>query len=101
MGTEDPRGYPADGEGPVHEVDVPAFLLEVHTVTNDRYAAFAEASGHRTTAEELGHFLVFGGLLPDDFPPTRGVAATPWWREVEGADWRHPDGPQERFDGPR
>ena len=22
-------------------------------------------------------------------PPTRAVAAAPWWREVEGADWRH------------
>ena len=34
-----------------------------------------------------------GGLLPDDFPPTRGVVGAEWWRAVEGADWRHPYGP--------
>ena len=98
MGTDDPRGYPADGEGPAHEVAVPGFVLEVHTVTNDRFAAFVDATGHRTTAELLGTSFVFGGLLPDDFPPTRGVASTPWWREVEGATWRHPGGPAERPD---
>jgi formylglycine-generating enzyme required for sulfatase activity len=31
--------------------------------------------------------------LPDDFPPTRGAAQAPWWRQVFGADWRHPEGP--------
>jgi formylglycine-generating enzyme required for sulfatase activity len=36
---------------------------------------------------------VFAGLLPDDFPPTRAVAAAPWWRQVEGACWRRPEGP--------
>ena len=92
MGTDDPRGYADDGEGPVHEVEVPGFLLEVHPVTNDRFGAFVGATGYRTTAEQFGTSFVFGGLLPDDFPPTRGVAATPWWREVEGASWRHPEG---------
>jgi sulfatase modifying factor 1 len=32
-------------------------------------------------------------LLPDDFPPTRGAAQAPWWRQVFGASWRHPEGP--------
>jgi formylglycine-generating enzyme required for sulfatase activity len=36
---------------------------------------------------------VFAAFLPDDFPPTRGVVDAPWWREVEGADWQHPEGP--------
>ena len=94
MGTDDPNGYPSDGEGPPHEVELPAFELGVHAVTNDELAAFVDATGHRTSAEQFGASFVFAGLLPDDFPPTRGVAATPWWREVEGADWRHPEGPQ-------
>lgn len=93
MGTDDPRGYAADGEGPVHEVELDAFAISVHAVTNDEFAAFVEATGHRTTAEQLGDSFVFAGLLPDDFPPTRGVVSAPWWRQVFGADWRHPEGP--------
>ena len=94
MGTDDPRGYRDDGEGPAHPVDVGAHAIGRHAVTNDRFGAFVAATGHRTTAERLGDSFVFAGLLPDDFPPTRGVAAAPWWRLVEGADWRHPEGPQ-------
>ena len=93
MGTDDPAGYPADGEGPAHPVTLPAFRMAVHAVTNDLFTMFVDATGHRTTAEEIGTSFVFGGLLPDDFPPTRGVVAAPWWREVAGADWRHPEGP--------
>jgi sulfatase modifying factor 1 len=94
MGTDDPGGYPADGEGPPHPVELPAYRIGVHTVTNAEYAAFADATGYRSTAEELGTSFVFAGMLPDDFPPTRAVAAAPWWREVPGADWGHPEGPQ-------
>ncbi len=99
MGTDDPRGYPADGEGPVHEVELDAYRIGAHTVTNDEFSAFVAATGHRSTAEQLGTSFVFGGLLPDDFPSTRGVVAAPWWREVEGADWRHPEGPHSSLVG--
>ncbi len=99
MGTDDPRGYASDGEGPVHEVELSAFRVGVHTVTNDQFAAFVEATGHRTTAEEFATSFVFVGLLPADFPPTRAVASAPWWREVAGADWRHPEGPQSHLMG--
>jgi formylglycine-generating enzyme len=94
MGTDDARGYPADGEGPVHPVDLDAYRIGIYTVTNDDFAAFVDATGHRTTAGQYGSSFVFAGLLPDDFPPTRAVSDAPWWREVEGADWRHPEGPQ-------
>jgi formylglycine-generating enzyme len=94
MGTEDPGGYPDDGEGPVHEVELAGFAIGRHAVTNDDFAAFVDATGYRTTAEHFANSFVFAGLLPDDFPPTQGVAAAPWWRLVEGSDWRHPEGPQ-------
>jgi formylglycine-generating enzyme len=99
MGTDDRRGYAEDGEGPVHPVELGSYRIGVHTVTNEEFAAFVDATGHRTTAEELGSSFVFAGLLPDGFPPTRAVVAAPWWREVPGADWRRPEGPQSSVTG--
>jgi formylglycine-generating enzyme len=93
MGSEEPGGFPEDGEGPVRRVDVEPFRISLYAITNEDLAAFVEDTGHRTTAERLGWSFVFAGLLPDDFPPTRGVARAPWWRQVEGADWRRPEGP--------
>jgi formylglycine-generating enzyme required for sulfatase activity len=98
MGTDDPNGYPADGEGPEHEVELDGFRIAAHAVTNDQFAAFVEATGYVTSAEQFGNSFVFAGLLPDDFPDTRAIAAAPWWREALGADWRHPEGPQSSID---
>ncbi len=104
MGASGIVAYDADGEGPIHAVELDAYRIGATCVTNDEFAAFIEATGHRTEAERFGWSFVFGGLLPDDFPPTRGVAAAPWWRQVYGADWRHPEGSQsdltEREDHP-
>ncbi len=63
------------------------------------FAEFVAATRHRTDAEAYGASFVFAGLLPDDFPPTHGVARAPWWRQVEGADWRRPEGPGSDLDG--
>jgi formylglycine-generating enzyme required for sulfatase activity len=94
MGTNEPTGYPADGEGPVRRIRLKPFWIDVHAVSVARFAAFVEATGYVTDAERYGWSFVFAGLLPDDFPPTRGVANAPWWRQVHGADWCHPEGPQ-------
>jgi formylglycine-generating enzyme required for sulfatase activity len=99
MGTDDPAGFPEDREGPVREVTVEPFAVAPCAVTNEQFAAFVEATGHGTEAERLGTSFVFAGLLPDDFPPTRAVAQAPWWRLVEGADWRRPEGPGSSLDG--
>jgi formylglycine-generating enzyme required for sulfatase activity len=93
MGHDGPDGYPEDGEGPAHVVHVAPFRIDATTVTTARFAEFAAATRHVTQAERDGWSFVFAGLLPDDFAHTRGVVGAPWWREVEGADWRHPRGP--------
>jgi formylglycine-generating enzyme required for sulfatase activity len=98
MGTADPWTYADDGEGPVHEVSLAPFLIDAIAVTNAQFAAFVAATGYLTDAERFEWAFVFGGLLPDDFEPTRGVAAAPWWRQVYGADWSHPEGPQSNVD---
>jgi formylglycine-generating enzyme required for sulfatase activity len=98
MGDDSVWTYPGDGEAPVHEVVLDEFSIGAYAVSNREFGAFVDAAGHQTDAERYGWSFVFAGLLPDDFPDTRGVADAPWWRQVEGADWRHPEGPQSNVD---
>ncbi|MBM0125044.1 formylglycine-generating enzyme family protein [Pimelobacter simplex] len=88
-------GYAGDGEGPVHEVEVSAFRLGTTTVTNAAFAAFVDATGHRTTAEAEGYSAVFHTDVAATVGDVLGHSpATPWWLGVRGADWRHPEGPR-------
>jgi len=96
VGSDDPD-HPE--EWPVREVVVAAYRMASRAVTNAEFAEFVVATGHRTDAERYGSSFVFAGFLPDDFPATRGVAAAPWWREVEGASWDHPYGPHSDLSG--
>jgi formylglycine-generating enzyme len=98
IGSDDRWAYPEDGEGPVRRVTVGPFWIDRYAVSNARFGAFVEATKYVTEAERFGWSFVFAGLLPDDFPPTQGVAQAPWWRRVEEADWRHPEGPQSSID---
>jgi formylglycine-generating enzyme len=104
IGSDDRWSYPEDGESPVKEVVVAAFAIGRHAVSNDDFSNFVEETGYVTDAERFGWSFVFAGLLPDDFPPTEGVARAPWWRKVEGAAWQHPEGPHssiaDRLDHP-
>jgi formylglycine-generating enzyme required for sulfatase activity len=93
LGSDDRFAYPEDGETP-REVEIGPFMIDACAVSNAVFAEFVTATGYVTEAERFGWSFVFGGLLPDDFPPTRAVAAAPWWRQVYGATWRAPEGPQ-------
>jgi sulfatase modifying factor 1 len=96
MGTDNPAGFPADGEGPVREVRVDPFYIDVCAVTNAQFARFVKATGHKTEAEEFGWSFVFRGFLSPQAAEgvTQVVAETPWWAPIEGATWRHPEGPR-------
>ena len=96
MGNERDYGFPRDGEGPVHAVTVAPFYLEVTTVTNERFNAFVNATGYKTEAERFGWSFVFEGDLSAKQRATavRGVVhGSEWWCRVDGATWRHPEGP--------
>jgi formylglycine-generating enzyme len=93
MGNHRDNGYAGDGETPVHPVILDPFLIAPETVTNAQFAEFIAATGYRTEAELFGWSFVFAGFLPDDFEATRGVADAPWWRQIYGATWDHPEGP--------
>lgn len=100
MGTEDPEGFRADGEGPVREVRVSPFRIDARAVSNARFAAFADATGHVTEAERFGWSYVFAGFLPAALRRGAGrPEGTPWWCGVEGAAWRAPEGPGSTLDG--
>jgi sulfatase modifying factor 1 len=94
MGTNSREGYAADGEGPARTVCLRPFWIDRTVVSNAQFDTFVTATGYTTEAERFGWSFVFAGLLPDDFPPTRGVAEALWWRQVYGANWRHPEGPR-------
>jgi formylglycine-generating enzyme len=92
MGSNEQR-YPDDGESPSRAASVAGFRVAAHAVSNEDFSQFVADTAYVTTAEREGWSFVFGGLLPDDFPPTRAAAAAPWWRQVHGATWLHPEGP--------
>lgn len=76
-----------DAEGDPNEapkwVTVAPFRIMREEVTNAQFAAFVERSGHVTDAERSGAGYVWNGR----------------WRLREGADWRHPHGPESGIEG--
>ncbi|WP_432085871.1 formylglycine-generating enzyme family protein [Streptomyces sp. bgisy095] len=101
MGDSFGEGYPADHEGPAREVTVAPFAIGATAVTNEQYARFVGATGHRTDAERFGSSFVFHLLLH----PAAGrhvlgrVPQAPWWLGVEGASWHAPEGPGSDLEG--
>ena len=106
IGTSHKKGFRSDGEGPVRKVTVDAFYIDVCAVTNTQFAGFVDATGYRTEAEQYGGSFVYSGFVPPRLARdvTQAVAATPWWWPIDGADWRHPEGPgsgaDDRMDHP-
>jgi len=86
-----------DDERPAHQVDLDGFWIDQYEVSNERFARFVDATGYQTEAEELGWGWVWKGS-------DSSTELTAGWEEVEGADWRHPHGPdssiEDRMDHP-
>lgn len=100
MGTEDYKGQPRDGERPVRKVNLDPFWVDAYTVTNAEFALFVEDSDYQTDAERFGWSFVFHQFLSTEARSrVRGVAhGAPWWNAVDGACWRHPEGPGSGLD---
>jgi formylglycine-generating enzyme len=77
MGTDD--GFPY--EGPAHTVKVNTFRLDVHEVTVEEFSKFVSDTKYLTESEQLRWSGVFNTKLGE-------------WEKVDGANWRHPEGPQ-------
>ncbi|KQO18862.1 hypothetical protein ASF12_05630 [Paenibacillus sp. Leaf72] len=106
MGTDDLEGFPSDGEGPVREVELSPFYIDAYAVSNREFKQFVDATGYATESEQYGWSYVFHLFVSEACARTvtRSVQRTPWWWVVEGADWKHPDGPdssiEDRMDHP-
>lgn len=101
MGTDSDEGFPADGEGPIREVTVDPFYIDAQPVTNERFAEFVRATQYVTEAERFAWSFVFQGHIPADRAPAivdQRAPGTQWWCKVNGADWRHPEGPDTSID---
>jgi formylglycine-generating enzyme required for sulfatase activity len=71
-------GEGLDNEHPQRRVTLDAFYIGKYEVTNAQFSQFVDATGYTTDAETAGWGWAWTG---ED------------WEEVEGADWRHPQGP--------
>jgi sulfatase modifying factor 1 len=101
MGTDDEEGFPQDGEGPVRDVSLDPFYMDVYPVTNVQFAEFVRAANYQTDAERFGWSFVFHGHIPPERLTSdvdRRAAGIRWWYKVNGADWRHPEGPDSGVD---
>ncbi|PVB60440.1 sulfatase-modifying factor 1 [Labrenzia sp. 011] len=97
-------------EATERKVTVGTFLLSKAEVTNAKFAAFVEATGYVTTAEKdldaqqnpnLPQDLLKAGSMVFAQPDTQVDISDfhNWWRYVNGANWRHPAGPQSSIEG--
>ena len=118
MGAADPLGKDANVVGmqatedsrPIHRVAVGGFWMDTTEVTNRQFAEFVKATGYVTFAERKPTAEEFPGVPPENLiagsvvftPPDHAVPLDThfrWWAYVEGADWRHPEGPASDLKG--
>ena len=106
MGSD--KHYPE--EAPAHEVTVEGFWMDRHTVTNEEFRKFVEATKHVTSAERAPNPDDYPGAKPELLVPASVVFQKPkqqvnlndcfqWWTYVPGANWRHPEGPASSLKG--
>lgn len=80
MGSDKRKdGQAWDSEQPQHTMTLPAYRMARVPVTVAQFAAFVEATGYKTDAEKDGKAASYTGSK---------------WDWVQGANWRHPRGPQ-------
>ncbi|GLB51280.1 hypothetical protein NBRC110019_03190 [Neptunitalea chrysea] len=116
MGASDAKGRP--NEYPRHTVKISSFYMDTTEVTNAQFTKFVEETGYVTTAERTIDWKVIKAQLPKGTPKpedslllpsslvfksTNGPVSlnTPerWWKWTNGANWRHPQGPDSSIEG--
>ena len=117
MGSSDAK-MALKREFPQHKVKVNSFYMDVHEVTNAQFSKFVNATGYKTVAEKPVNWEVFKKQLPPNTPkpaehflqpgsmvfsPKKGITNlidfSQWWQWVNGANWKHPLGPESSIEG--
>lgn len=97
-----------EDELPVHKMKVNNFWMDETEVTNEQFKKFTDATGYITTAEKDFEYLdeqgktVFqkaGALVFNPLKPGEEANPNKWWKFVEGANWKHPQGPESSIMG--
>lgn len=95
-------------EGPPRATKVGSFWIDRTEVTNADFARFVAATGYVTLAERPLDPKAYPTLSGDQLKPSAIVfvgAKNPndgpgqWWRVVQGANWRQPEGPRSSIAG--
>ncbi len=95
-------------EGPAREVAITDFAVSATEVTNRQFAEFVEDTGYQTVAErapdpalypDIPSHLLKPGSAVFFLPGSKEVSLSGKWAFVEGANWRHPMGPESNIDG--
>lgn len=77
-------------ELPAHEVYVDTFYIDKYEITNRQFKEFVDATDYITEAERDGSSEV---LVSADKAQTPIQGTDIGWKTVDGASWRHPEGP--------
>jgi sulfatase modifying factor 1 len=100
MGTNKPV-FESDHEGPVRNVSVNSFYLDMYEVSNEKFNEFIQKTGYITEAEQFGDSFIFEMLVPESerekYKDFRAVQA-PWWIKMKGVTWNHPEGKDSTID---
>lgn len=95
-------------EGPTRKVAVNDFSISATEVTNRQFAKFVEDTGYKTVAERTPDPALYPDILSHLLTAGSAVFLMPWskevsvsgkWAFVEGANWRHPAGPDSSIEG--
>ncbi len=93
---------------PLHTVTVGRFWMDATEVTNEQFEKFVNETRYVTIAERPVDPKQFPNAPAEFrngfsyvFTPREGVpqADTDWWKPVQGANWRHPQGPASDLKG--
>jgi sulfatase modifying factor 1 len=95
---------------PIHRTYVDGFWMDRTEVTNEQFAAFVKATAYVTVAERTPRAEDFPGAPPEKLvagsvifsPPDHAVPLDShfrWWAYSNGANWRHPLGPDSSIAG--